>query len=55
MNPFVEMLDVSKEPTRGQLDDRLSDFLSEDWRSDDRMLEVSHEEYSGCLRWVKAS
>ena len=46
MNPFVKALDVPKEPTRGQLDDRLLNLLSEDRRTDDGMLEVSHEEYS---------
>ena len=30
MNPFVETLDLSKKPTRGQLDRRLLNVLSED-------------------------
>ena len=55
MNPLVEMLDVPKEPTCGQLDDRLSDVLSEDRRPDDGMLHVGHKRYGGCLRWVKMS
>ena len=42
MNPFVETLDFSKEPTCGQLDDGLLDVLSEDRRSNDRMLDVGH-------------
>ena len=55
MNPFVETLDVPKEPTCGQLDDGLMNLFAEDQRPDDRMLDIGHEEYSVCLRWVKAS
>ena len=46
MNPFVKMLDIPKEPTCGQLDDQLSNLLSEDQRPDDRVLHVGHERYS---------
>ena len=38
MNPFVKMLDLPKEPTRGQLDDWLLNVLSKDRRLDDGML-----------------
>ena len=46
MNPFVKALDVPKEPTHGQLDDRLLDLFSEDQRPDDGVLHVGHERYS---------
>ena len=40
------MLDLTQEPTHGQLDDRTTTMLSKDWRTDDGMLHVGHEEYS---------
>ena len=55
MNPLVEMLDVTKKPTCGQLDDRLPNLLAEDQRTNDGMLHVGHSRSSVCLRWVKAS
>ena len=55
MNPLVKMLDVSKEPTCGQLNDGLLNLFSKDRRSDDRVLHVGHEKYSVLMRKVKAS
>ena len=46
MNPLVEMLNLPKEPTCGQLDGQLSHVLSEDGRLDDGMLEQRHGRYS---------
>ena len=46
MLPIVEMLDIPKKPTCGQLDDGTTAMLSKDRRSDDGMLHVGHEEYS---------
>ena len=42
MNPFVETLNLPKKPTHGQLDDRLLDIVTEDQRTDDRMLHVGY-------------
>ena len=42
MNPFVEMLDLPKEPTCGQLDCRLLNIFSEDRQLDDGMLGQRH-------------
>ena len=42
MNPLVKMLNLPKEPTRSQLDDRLLHILSEDHRLDDGMLGQRH-------------
>ena len=42
MDPLVKMLDLPKEPTHGQLDDRLLDLFSEDRRTDDGVLHVGH-------------
>ena len=55
MDPLVETLDVPEEPTRGQLDDQLSDLFPKDWRTNDGMLHVGHRGIVCCLRWVKAS
>ena len=55
MHPFVETLDIPKEPTHGQLDDQLSNLFAEDQRTDDWVLHVGHSKNSVCLRWVKAS
>ena len=48
--PFVKTLDLAQEPTHGQLDDWTTTVLSEDRRSDDRMLHVGHSRSSVCLR-----
>ena len=50
MNPLVETLNVPKEPTHGQLDDWLPNSLSKDWRPNDGVLHVGHEEYSVSMR-----
>ena len=42
MHPFIEMLDIPKEPTRGQLDNRLSNLFTEDRRMNDWVLYVGH-------------
>ena len=47
MNPLVKTPDISKKPTHGQLDNRLLDLFSEDRRTNDRMLDIGHEKYSG--------
>ena len=55
MNPFVKTLDISKEPTCGQLDDRLPNLFPEDQRTNDGMLHVGHWWHSvkwERLRWV---
>ena len=46
VNPLVEMLNLPKEPTCGQLNGRLSHILSKDGRLDDGMLEQRHGRYS---------
>ena len=46
MLSFVPMLNVAQEPTRGQLDNRMTAVLSKDWRPDDGMLHVGHWRYS---------
>ena len=42
MNPLIKTLDLPKKPTRGQLDCRLLNVLSEDRRLDDEMLRQRH-------------
>ena len=44
--PFVEMLNVTQKPTGGQLDNRTTTVPPKDWRPDDGVLHVGHEEYS---------
>ena len=44
--PFVKMLDFAQKPTCGQLDDGMTAMFSKDWRPDNGMLHVGHEEYS---------
>ena len=46
MLPIVPMLDVFKKLTHGQLDDGTVAVLSKDWRLNDGVLHVGHEEYS---------
>ena len=48
--PFVETLDLAQEPTCGQLDDWTMTMFSEDWRPNDGVLHVGHEEYSVSMR-----
>ena len=55
MNPLVKTRNLPKEPTRGQLDDRLPNVLAEDWRTDDWVLHVGHVGIVCLLREVKAS
>ena len=55
MLPFVETLDFAQKPSCGQLDDWMTAVLSKDWRPDDRVLQVGHEEYSVSMRKVKVS
>ena len=46
MLSVVPTLDVSQEPTHGQLDNGTTTLISEDWRPDDGVLHVGHEKYS---------
>ena len=46
MNPLVEMPNLSKEPTCGQLDNQLANLFPEDQRPDDGMFHVGHWRYS---------
>ena len=55
MLPVIELLDLTQEPTCGQLNDGLLNLFSKDRRSDDRVLHVGHEKYSVLMRKVKAS
>ena len=47
MHPFVKTRNIPKEPTHGQLDDRLSNLLAKDQRTDNWMLHVGHNGSSG--------
>ena len=42
MLPVIEILDLTREPTCGQLNDGMAAMLSKDWRPDDGVLHVGH-------------
>ena len=50
MNPLVETRNFSKKPTRGQLDNRLTNLFAKDQRMDDGVLYVGHLGIVCCLR-----